>query len=121
MTSAQLAGRNSPSSILGTSRSEGEILQSSNLKSFSYNEVRAATRNFCLNNDFWQIVNYKQEKNIYNSPVSWTVLDEVVTFPASPLFLSTDLLRVQFDAFRVAAYGLRTRDMGFLVEAIEEV
>ena len=38
--------RNSSASISVTSRSEGEILQSSNLKSFSYNEVRAATRNF---------------------------------------------------------------------------
>jgi hypothetical protein len=41
--------RNSSSSISVTSRSEGKISQSSNLKSFSYNEVRAATRNFCLN------------------------------------------------------------------------
>lgn len=38
--------RNSSASISVASRSEGEILQSSNLKSFSYNEVRAATRNF---------------------------------------------------------------------------
>ncbi|XP_020205589.1 receptor-like cytoplasmic kinase 176 [Cajanus cajan] len=38
--------RNSSASISVTSRSEGEILQSSNLKSFSYNELRAATRNF---------------------------------------------------------------------------
>lgn len=38
--------RNSSSSISVTSRSEGEILQSSNLKGFSYNELRAATRNF---------------------------------------------------------------------------
>ncbi|XP_061356447.1 probable serine/threonine-protein kinase PBL10 [Gastrolobium bilobum] len=38
---------NSSASISVTSRSEGEILQSSNLKSFSYSELRAATRNFC--------------------------------------------------------------------------
>nr|AFK44691.1 unknown [Lotus japonicus] len=38
--------RNSSASISVTSRSEGEILQSSNLKSFTYNELRAATRNF---------------------------------------------------------------------------
>lgn len=37
-------GSNSRSS--STPRSEGEILQSSNLKSFSYNEIRTATRNF---------------------------------------------------------------------------
>ena len=29
-----------------TPRSEGEILQSSNMKSFSYSELRTATRNF---------------------------------------------------------------------------
>lgn len=29
-----------------TPRTEGEILQSSNLKSFSFNELKAATRNF---------------------------------------------------------------------------
>lgn len=29
-----------------TSRSEGEILQSPNLRSFAYRELRAATRNF---------------------------------------------------------------------------
>jgi len=38
--------RNSSASISVTSRSEGEILQSSNLKSFSYNDLRVATRNF---------------------------------------------------------------------------
>ncbi|KAK7255817.1 hypothetical protein RIF29_29239 [Crotalaria pallida] len=38
--------RNSSASIPATPRSEGEILQSSNLKSFSYSDVRAATRNF---------------------------------------------------------------------------
>ncbi|KAK4268759.1 hypothetical protein QN277_025367 [Acacia crassicarpa] len=38
--------RNSSSSIPLTPRSEGEILQSSNLKSFSYSELRTATRNF---------------------------------------------------------------------------
>lgn len=38
--------RNSSSSIPITSRSEGEILQSSNLKSFSYSELKTATRNF---------------------------------------------------------------------------
>lgn len=30
-----------------TPRSEGEILQSSNLKSYSYNELKMATKNFC--------------------------------------------------------------------------
>jgi len=39
--------RNSSASTSVTSRSEGEILQSSNLKSFSYNELRVATKNFC--------------------------------------------------------------------------
>ncbi|KAF7825664.1 receptor-like cytoplasmic kinase 176 [Senna tora] len=38
--------RNSSSSIPITPRSEGEILQSANLKSFSYNELRTATKNF---------------------------------------------------------------------------
>lgn len=38
--------RSSSASISVASRSEGEILQSSNLKSFSYHELRAATRNF---------------------------------------------------------------------------
>ncbi|XP_019461986.1 PREDICTED: probable serine/threonine-protein kinase PBL11 isoform X2 [Lupinus angustifolius] len=38
--------RNSSASIPAIPRSEGEILQSSNLKSFSYSDVRAATRNF---------------------------------------------------------------------------
>ncbi|KAK2972366.1 hypothetical protein RJ640_014424 [Escallonia rubra] len=36
----------SSSSIPQTPRSEGEILQSSNLKSFTFSELRAATRNF---------------------------------------------------------------------------
>ncbi|KAK1299520.1 hypothetical protein QJS10_CPB14g01571 [Acorus calamus] len=36
----------SAASVPLTPRSEGEILQSSNLKSFTFNEVRAATRNF---------------------------------------------------------------------------
>ncbi|OIW07477.1 hypothetical protein TanjilG_14423 [Lupinus angustifolius] len=38
--------RNSSASVPATPRSEGEILQSSNLKSFSFSNVRAATRNF---------------------------------------------------------------------------
>lgn len=38
--------RNSSSSIPITPRSEGEILQSSNLKSFNYSELKTATRNF---------------------------------------------------------------------------
>ncbi|CAL0302701.1 unnamed protein product [Lupinus luteus] len=38
--------RNSSASVPATPRSEGEILQSSNLKSFSFNNVKAATRNF---------------------------------------------------------------------------
>ncbi|KAF2318816.1 hypothetical protein GH714_010940 [Hevea brasiliensis] len=32
--------------VPSTPRTEGEILQSSNLKSFSYSELKAATRNF---------------------------------------------------------------------------
>lgn len=35
-------------SVLPAPRSEGEISQSSNLKSFSYEELKEATRNFCL-------------------------------------------------------------------------
>ncbi|KAI4356480.1 hypothetical protein L6164_000502 [Bauhinia variegata] len=38
--------RNSSASIPMTPRSEGEILSSSNLKSFTYSELRTATRNF---------------------------------------------------------------------------
>ncbi|KAJ1409629.1 Serine-threonine/tyrosine-protein kinase, catalytic domain [Sesbania bispinosa] len=38
--------KSSSASISMIHRSEGEILQSSNLKSFSYNELRTATRNF---------------------------------------------------------------------------
>ncbi|XP_028773043.1 receptor-like cytoplasmic kinase 176 [Neltuma alba] len=38
--------RNPSSSMPITPRSEGEILQSSNLKSFSYSELKTATRNF---------------------------------------------------------------------------
>ena len=38
--------RNSSSSIPITPRSEGEILQSANLKSFTYSELRTSTRNF---------------------------------------------------------------------------
>ncbi|GKC03960.1 probable serine/threonine-protein kinase PBL9 [Tanacetum coccineum] len=34
------------SSVPPTPRSEGEILQSSNLKSFTYSDLRSATRNF---------------------------------------------------------------------------
>ncbi|QHO38676.1 Putative serine/threonine-protein kinase NAK [Arachis hypogaea] len=40
------SSRNSSASITVPPRSEGEILQSSNLKNFSYNELRAATKNF---------------------------------------------------------------------------
>ena len=40
------SSRNSSTSITTAPRSEGEILQSSNLKSFSYNDLRAATKNF---------------------------------------------------------------------------
>ncbi|KAJ8754266.1 hypothetical protein K2173_002166 [Erythroxylum novogranatense] len=36
----------SSSSVLQTPRSEGEILQSSNLKTFTYSELKSATRNF---------------------------------------------------------------------------
>lgn len=40
------SSRNSSSSIPITPRSEGEILQSANLKSFSYSDLKTATRNF---------------------------------------------------------------------------
>lgn len=40
------SSRLSSSSLPPTSRSEGEILQSSNLKSFTFSELRSATRNF---------------------------------------------------------------------------
>lgn len=36
----------SPISVPTTPRTEGEILQSSNLRSFSFNELKTATRNF---------------------------------------------------------------------------
>ncbi|KAF9676831.1 hypothetical protein SADUNF_Sadunf08G0044100 [Salix dunnii] len=36
----------SSSTVPSTPRTQGEILQSSNLKSFSFNELKAATRNF---------------------------------------------------------------------------
>lgn len=38
--------KGSSTSVPATSRSEGEILQSGNLKSFTYNELKNATRNF---------------------------------------------------------------------------
>lgn len=38
--------KRSSGSVPPTPRSEGEILQSSNLRSFTFNELRAATRNF---------------------------------------------------------------------------
>lgn len=38
--------KGSSTSVPTTSRSEGEILQSANLKSFTYNELRNSTRNF---------------------------------------------------------------------------
>lgn len=38
--------RASSTSVPPTPRSEGEILQSSNIKSFTFNELKAATRNF---------------------------------------------------------------------------
>ncbi|KAK7305730.1 hypothetical protein VNO77_43640 [Canavalia gladiata] len=41
-----LSSKVSSSSMLLTPRTEGEILQSSNLKSFTFNELRTATRNF---------------------------------------------------------------------------
>lgn len=37
-------------SVLPAPRSEGEILQASNLKSFSFAELKEATRNFCPHN-----------------------------------------------------------------------
>lgn len=40
------SSRVSASSVPPTPRSEGEILQSSNVKSFTFNELRTATRNF---------------------------------------------------------------------------
>lgn len=42
----ELSSRHSYSSAPLTPRSQGEILESSNLKSFSFNELRVATRNF---------------------------------------------------------------------------
>ncbi|XP_014516577.1 receptor-like cytoplasmic kinase 176 [Vigna radiata var. radiata] len=44
------SSRNSSASIPMTPRSEGEILQSSNLKSYSYNDLRIATKNFSPDN-----------------------------------------------------------------------
>lgn len=41
-----LSSRVSSSSVILSCRTEGEILQSSNLKCFTFNEVRTATRNF---------------------------------------------------------------------------
>ncbi|KAL5716700.1 non-specific serine/threonine protein kinase [Ranunculus cassubicifolius] len=41
-----LSGSSSTASIAPTPRTEGEILQSSNLKSFTFAELRSATRNF---------------------------------------------------------------------------
>ncbi|XP_031259552.1 receptor-like cytoplasmic kinase 176 [Pistacia vera] len=41
-----LSGSSSKVSSVSVPRTEGEILQSSNLKSFSFNELRTATRNF---------------------------------------------------------------------------
>lgn len=38
--------KGSSTSIPATPRSEGEILQSSNIKSFTFNELRSSTRNF---------------------------------------------------------------------------
>lgn len=43
---SSLSGKVSSASVPQTPRSEGEILQSSNLKSFSYGELKMATRNF---------------------------------------------------------------------------
>ena len=40
------SSRVSSSSVPPTPRSEGEILQSSNLKSFTFSELKSATRNF---------------------------------------------------------------------------
>uniref|UniRef100_A0A6N2LRP5 non-specific serine/threonine protein kinase n=1 Tax=Salix viminalis TaxID=40686 RepID=A0A6N2LRP5_SALVM len=40
------SSRVSSSTVPSTPRTQGEILQSSNLKSFSFNELKAATRNF---------------------------------------------------------------------------
>jgi len=44
------SSRNSSTSIPMTPRSEGEILQSSNLKSYSYNDLRIATKHFSPDN-----------------------------------------------------------------------
>lgn len=41
-----LSGSSSRVSSVSVPRTEGEILQSSNLKSFSFNELKTATRNF---------------------------------------------------------------------------
>ncbi|OWM82303.1 hypothetical protein CDL15_Pgr001877 [Punica granatum] len=43
---SNLSGKVSSASVPQTPRSEGEILQSSNLKNFSYSELKMATRNF---------------------------------------------------------------------------
>jgi len=41
-----LSNKASSSSVLLTSRTEGEILQSNNLKCFTFNELKTATTNF---------------------------------------------------------------------------
>lgn len=41
-----LSSKGSSASVSSTPRTEGEILQSSSLKSFGYNELKTATRNF---------------------------------------------------------------------------
>ena len=46
MGNSGISSRFSSSSVPSTSRSEGEILQSTNLKSFTFNELKSATRNF---------------------------------------------------------------------------
>lgn len=46
VVSGGLSNKVSSSTVLLTSRTEGEILQSNNLKCFTFNEVKTATRNF---------------------------------------------------------------------------
>ena len=46
VVSSGLSNRESSSTVLLTSRTEGEILHSNNLKCFTFNELKTATRKF---------------------------------------------------------------------------
>jgi hypothetical protein len=48
--SSGLSNKAASSSVLLTSRTEGEVLRSNNLKCFTINEVKTATRYFCQEN-----------------------------------------------------------------------